>query len=133
MWSGLLAIVLAAADPSVYDDDRDIHYEGTSDNGVDQFQGIAFAEATTGNNRFAPPKPYFPPSGSVVDATKPGPACPQVSIALVPYMSNATDQGEDCLNLRIARPADSSLYTALLPVMVYIYGGWFRKTLNHKA
>ena len=125
IWCLLLAD-LAFAGPTVHNEDKDITYHGVSDDNVDQFLGIAFAEDTGGNNRFAPPKPFIPMRGSVVDATKPGPACPQPTEAIVPFMSNVTHQSENCLNLRITRPAELNLNENPLPVMVYIYGGLSR-------
>ena len=112
-----------AAGPLVTSKNTKISYKGTFGNGVEQFQNIRFAEDIKGPNRFAPPKPYLPPPGSKVRATERGAACPQATIGAVPPMTDVLHQSEDCLNLRIARPADSKLYEKPLPVMVYIYGG----------
>ncbi|KAG8534387.1 uncharacterized protein KY384_001232 [Bacidia gigantensis] len=122
-WQLFYTIALVSADPLVHDHNKQVTYQGTTDNGVDQFQGIPFAEDTSGHNRFAAPKPFYPPAGSTIHATNAGPACPQPSEAIVPFMSHITYQSEDCLNLRIARPADATHYREPLPVMVYIYGG----------
>ena len=113
----------AAAGPVVINEKTKISYQGTSEDGVEQFRNIRFAEDTSGPNRFAPPKPFLPPPGSKVKATERGAACPQASGGAVPPMTDVLKQSEDCLNLRIARPADSKLYEKPLPVMVYIYGG----------
>ena len=119
----LLVGIAVAARPLVTHKSTGVSYEGTSDHGVEQFQNIRFAEDTSGPNRFAPPKPYLYPSGSIVKATEQGAACPQASKGCVPPMSDVPNQSEDCLNLRIARPANPELLKKPLPVMVYIYGG----------
>jgi carboxylesterase type B len=104
-----------------------VGYRGiTRDNGIEAFLGIRYAQDTGGENRFKPPRLYVPPTGSIIDATQPGLACPQLlgqrnaPLALV----NITEVSEDCLNLNIVRPAldDSS---EKLPVMVWIHGGSF--------
>jgi carboxylesterase type B len=120
-------LATAAGAPFVTNEATSISYQGTSANGVDQFQGIFFAEDTSGANRFAPPKPYSPPHGTVVDATRPGAACPQQTPGVVPFMSDVPYQSENCLNLRIARPA-VLIGQNPLPVMVYLYGGELRQS-----
>ncbi len=122
-WTASLLATLARAAPFVTNKATSISYQGTSADGVDQFQGISFGEDTSGANRFAPPKPYLPPHGTVVQATARGAACPQARKGVVPPMSDVEYQSEDCLNLRIARPAAISRSRGPLPVMVYIYGG----------
>lgn len=112
---------LAAADPLVTNKETDISYQGTSADGVEQFQGIFFGKDTSGPNRFTPPKVYYPPAGTTVDATKPGAACPQPSKGIVPCMSDVKLQSENCLSLRIARPEGKG--GKPMPVMVYLYGG----------
>lgn len=123
IWLALWLVSRTSCEPKVIDTLARITYEGTSANGVDQFQGIRFAEDTSGKNRFAPPKPYHPEPDSTVQASEPGQACPQPEKGCVPFMVDVPYQGEDCLNLRIARPAEPGLYEKPLPVMVYIYGG----------
>lgn len=122
-WPALLLSSLVAAGPLVVNEVTKVSYKGTTGDGVEQFQGIKFGEDTSGVNRFVPPKPYSPAAGSEVDATGEGPSCPQATPGCVPFMSDIPYQSEDCLNLRIARPADPSLWEKPLPVMVYIYGG----------
>ena len=100
-----------------------VSYEGISSRGVDQFLNIRFGEDTGGPNRFTAAKPFRLPPRSKVKATKRGDACPQAIQGIIPPMTDVVSQSEDCLNLRIARPADEKLYTKPLPVMVYIYGG----------
>ncbi|TVY91626.1 Secreted lipase [Lachnellula willkommii] len=98
--------------------------KGTLANNVESFLNIRVGASTAGSNRFAPPKAYTYPPGSVIDATQPGAACPQQMVPLesFPIFDNVTNISEDCLTLRVDRPANTSS-TAKLPVMVYIYGG----------
>ena len=115
--------------PYVTSERTDVTYYGTSANGVDQFQNIFYAEDTSGANRFAPPLPYMPPPGTIVDATTSGAACPQgVGPGPFPFVSAVTNVSENCLSLRIARPA-SIHASGKLPVMVWIHGGMIRITL----
>lgn len=101
-----------------------VRFEGSSSNSVESFLNIRFGQDTGGINRFAPPKPYNYPTGSVVNATQSGVACPQqkVPVGGISVFDNVTHISEDCLTLRVDRPANTSS-TAKLPVMVYIYGG----------
>lgn len=120
----LAAVCMGAVDPpKVVNKYNDITYLGTSSDGVEQFQNIRFAEDTSGANRFEPPKPFYYPAGTTVQATEKGASCPQATAGAIPAMNDIPYQSEDCLNLRIARPAAPS--KKLLPVMVYIYGGGF--------
>lgn len=129
IWSAPLLATLIAAHPFVTNEVNSVSYQGTSSDGVDQFQGIFFAEDTSGANRFVPPKPYLPPHGTVVQATAPGAACPQATPAIVTFMSEVDNQSENCLSLRIARPANLSEGQRPLPVMVYLYGGKLDRSL----
>ena len=120
----LSCLQLATAIPFVTNSITGVSYHGTSAIGVEQFQNIAYAEDTSGANRFAPPVPYLPTRGSTVQAQASGAACPQPSLPfpIYPFASIVDDTSEDCLNLRIARPANSSSVKPL-PVMVWIFGG----------
>ncbi|PVI00996.1 alpha/beta-hydrolase [Periconia macrospinosa] len=95
-----------------------ITYEGTLLGQIEHFQNIKFADA----RRFAPPENYTPQEGSLIDASSPGPACPQIKDALPPFFAETPDISEDCLNLRIARPVGITK-DSKLPVVVHIYGG----------
>lgn len=101
-----------------------VTFKGTTAHDVESFLNIKFGADTAGENRFAPPRPYTYPSGSKVDASHPGVACPQPRVPLQGFtlFDNVTDVSEDCLTLRIDRPAGTS-DNAKLPVMAYIYGG----------
>lgn len=82
---------------------------------VDAYLGIPFAHPPTGAHRWAAPAP--PPSWSGVrSATTFGAACPQNAPAGV-----TIDADEDCLTLNVWTPDP----TAKLPVMVFLYGGFF--------
>ena len=129
MWTPkILLIVLwlqtAAPTPFVTNSHTGVSYQGTSADGVEQFQSIFYAEDTSGANRFAPPVPYLPMRGSTIQATAGGDACPQLETgnANYPFDSPHRNLSEDCLSLRIARPANRTSDKSL-PVMVYFYGG----------
>ena len=120
---GLRAVAVAAS-PIVLNANTGISYQGSSAGGVEQFQNIFYAKDTSGINRFAPPVPYLPTRGSTVNATASGVACPQPSqrFFIYPFGSEIPNQSENCLSLRIARPAHHNS-TKSLPVMVWLYGG----------
>ena len=67
---------IAYTAPNVTNPRTGVSYRGTIADGVEHFQNIFYAEDTSGLNRFAPPVPYTPPSGSIVDATASGAVCP---------------------------------------------------------
>ena len=82
---------------------------------VRAYLGIPFAAAPVGDRRWRPPVP--PEAWSTPrDATRVGPACPQVNVP--PYAT--TD--EDCLTLNVWVPPGGA---ARKPVMVWIPGGAF--------
>lgn len=109
---------------STVDGTDQVRYLGTSANNIESFLNIRFGQSTGGSNRFAAPKPYTYPHGSIVNATQPGAACPQQKVPIqgLPVFDNVTHISEDCLTLRVDRPANTSR-TAKLPVMAFIYGG----------
>ncbi|KAI9645901.1 hypothetical protein NHQ30_005338 [Ciborinia camelliae] len=99
-------------------------YHGALSGSVEHFHNVKFAEDTSGENRFAPPKPFTPAPGAVIDASLPGPACPQLKDAMPPFFSQIDEVSEDCLNLHIARPANLDISSSShLPVIVWIHGG----------
>ncbi|KAJ6171390.1 hypothetical protein N7470_000457 [Penicillium chermesinum] len=99
-----------------------VHIQGTSAHGVESFLNIRFGQSTAGRNRFAAPKPFEYPAGTLVNATSAGAACPQQRDPGFILFDNVTTVSEDCLTLRVDRPAHTNS-TAKLPVMVWIYGG----------
>ncbi|EKG17208.1 Carboxylesterase type B [Macrophomina phaseolina MS6] len=117
------AAIATASPPTAVDTKHNITYHGLTENAVDKFLNIPYAQDTSGARRFAPPLPYvFPPNVTHYDASAAGPVCPQPAAPDFAYMSEAAEQSEDCLRLKIARPAGTEAGSGL-PVMVYIYGG----------
>jgi carboxylesterase type B len=105
----------------VADSSKDIKYIGFERNGIELFLNIKYGQDTGGENRFKPPRPYYPEPGSTIEALSAGPACPQsLGTWNQPLtLLNVTEISEDCLNLNVARPKDAKN----LPVMVWIHGG----------
>jgi len=101
-----------------------VTYKGHYRNGIEFYQNIKYGEDTGGAYRFKPPRPYTPKPGSVIEATSPGPACPQqLGQWILPLaIENITAVSEDCLSLNIARPKGTKS-GAKLPVMIWIHGG----------
>ncbi|KAF1927329.1 para-nitrobenzyl esterase [Didymella exigua CBS 183.55] len=131
MKTGVFASVLGsigAAAHAFHVDDAScgVTYRGIERDGLQHFYGIRYGQDTSGENRFKPPRLYVPTPGSVVDATKPGIACPQPLGNASPPLSegNVTEVSEDCLNLNIIRPKlNATRSHGKLPVMVWIHGG----------
>jgi carboxylesterase type B len=109
---------------SVTDPSNQVTYNGKSSNNVESFLNIRFGQDTGGANRFLHPKPFSYPNGTMVDASAPGAACPQQKVPVPGFnaFDNVTTASEDCLTLRIDRPAGTSA-SDKLPVLVWIYGG----------
>lgn len=118
----VLLIPAGTTEPVVQLQKGYITYQGTSRGSVEHFHNLKYAHDTSGSRRFAPPEPYVPPEGSHLDATSPGPACPQPKAAAPPVFAETPDVSEDCLNLRIARPLGTAAGDKL-PVVVHIYTG----------
>jgi para-nitrobenzyl esterase len=92
---------------------------GRQDATVLRFAGIRYGMA----DRFARPRPV-PAGGEAVDATVPGPICPQGPSRLAPALGQQTDepqQSEDCLFLSVTTPS----LQGSRPVMVWLHGGAF--------
>lgn len=109
------------------------HITGAVNDGIYAFKGIPFAAPISGENRWLPPQPVTPWSGTK-DATSYGEICPQPP-ALNKWLAGSAGkkyletidatgpQGDDCLNLNIwTSSLDGG---AKLPVMVWIHGGAF--------
>ncbi|HEY8527242.1 MAG TPA: carboxylesterase/lipase family protein [Acidimicrobiales bacterium] len=98
--------------------------QGLEKSGVLQFRGVPYARA----ERFKPARPPEPWS-DVRDATRFGPAAPQVPGPLE-TMVGGRDQpsDEDCLVLNVYTPAADD---AARPVMVWIHGGGFVSGSGH--
>ena len=114
------SLILPRVQPAV--SVANVTFNGRATEGVETFFNIRFGQDTGGENRFASPKPFTYDRDAVVDASRPGAACPQAKVPLPGFsvFDNVTNVSEDCLNLRVERPAQVS---GKLPVMVYIYGG----------
>ncbi|WP_345221219.1 carboxylesterase family protein [Hymenobacter koreensis] len=94
---------------------------GQRDGAVVRASGIRYARAA----RFQPPVDE-PASEVPLQATAPGPVCPQVvdsllSQALGPALAGRT-YDEDCLRLTVTTPADAQSQDNL-PVIVWVHGG----------
>ncbi|KAJ9606016.1 hypothetical protein H2200_009865 [Cladophialophora chaetospira] len=113
-----------ASAPSVTDSSTHIIYRGKSANNVESFLNIRFGQHTGGANRFLHPKPFSYPDSTVVDASAPGAACPQQKQPVPGFdvFDNVTNVSEDCLTLRVDRPAGTGAGDKL-PVFVWIFGG----------
>ncbi|KAI1767028.1 sterol esterase [Hypoxylon sp. FL1150] len=104
---------------------------------VENFGGIPFAEAPEGSLRLKPPQRLNTSLGTF-DATGIGPSCPQMFFSTegdlltsvlgtlldTPLFQTVTDQKEDCLTMRVQRPAGTTS-DAKLPVLFWIFGGAF--------
>ncbi|KAI0399411.1 hypothetical protein F4802DRAFT_589597 [Xylaria palmicola] len=76
-----------------------ITYRGVLRDSVEEFYNIKFAHDTSGSQQFAPPKPYTPLPDIEIDATIPGPACPQTRASIPPFFAETPNQSEDCREL----------------------------------
>ncbi|KAH8590947.1 Alpha/Beta hydrolase protein [Bisporella sp. PMI_857] len=101
-----------------------VTYRGGVLDSIEHFGNIKYAHDTSGARRFSPPESFTPVSGTEVDASARGPACPQVQWAMPPFFDIEPEISEDCLNLRIARPENVDITSeSKLPVVVWIHGG----------
>lgn len=89
---------------------------GTSADGVTSYQGIPYAAAPVGELRWQPPQPHQP-WHDTLPATQSVKSCPTPGVA-------AADTSEDCLYLKIQKPADAK-DGEQLPVMYEFHGGGF--------
>ena len=95
--------------------------EGTLDSGINAFKGIPYAAAPVGNLRWREPQPAANWTG-VRKTNKFGPRAMQAPIfGDMGFRSDG--MSEDCLYLNVWAPAKRE--KALLPVLVYFYGGGF--------
>ncbi|VUC29770.1 unnamed protein product [Clonostachys rosea] len=113
---------------------------GFSNNSIDTFQGIPYADPPIGELRFKTPRPLSSPFG-IFNANSTPRSCPPHPIVTDPnifkllppplsdavngYFHTPTIVSEDCLNLAVQRPS-STASNAKLPVLVWIYGGSFQ-------
>ncbi|EMR72803.1 putative sterol esterase precursor protein [Eutypa lata UCREL1] len=144
--SGFSGLVAAAPAPTHVLEDRVVKTTvttpqgtivGSSVLGVESFAGIPFAEAPVGSLRLKPPQRLNSSLGDF-DATGLGPSCPQMffstegdllssvlgNLINTPLFQTVTGQTEDCLTMRVQRPAGTKA-DAKLPVLFWIFGGAF--------
>jgi hypothetical protein len=119
----IMQVQCMLANAATVDDVKNkVRYHGTSVLGVEHYQNIKYAHDTSGDGRFSPPISYKSPPSSEVAATSPSVACPQSKAALPPFFAETDEISEDCLTLRIVRPA-GTISSNRLPVVVWIHGG----------
>ncbi|KAH0829532.1 Lipase 2 [Fonsecaea pedrosoi] len=120
-----VSIIAAQSTVTVRDNAHNLTYVGFTFAGTEQFQGINFGQDTSGANRFKPPKAFTYSTGTTIQATAAGAACPQNTIlsflGAISENPGVFNVSEDCLNLEIVRPAGTK-QDANLPVMVWISG-----------
>ncbi len=91
---------------------------GVDPGNVRVWKGIRYAAPPVGELRFRAPRPPQPWT-TVVDASRFGPVCPQLTLPVVPLDLGAP-QDEDCLSLNVWSP---KLPGDRKPVMVWVHGG----------
>jgi para-nitrobenzyl esterase len=94
--------------------------QGRTRHGIAEHRGIPFASDPTGNLRFAAPAPH-PGWTGVLDATRPGPACPQPPSRLHALMGEPVSTFDEagCLTVNVWTPD----VRASLPVLFWMHGG----------
>jgi carboxylesterase type B len=115
---------LSSSTVTVVDSTRNVTFVGAPVQGTEVFQGINYGQDTSGNNRFKPPRAFTYPVGSTIQATAAGAACPQNTAPAflgISEPAGVNNISEDCLNLKIVRPAGTKA-NANLPVLVWVIG-----------
>ncbi len=95
--------------------------KGYSENNLQIFKGIPYAEAPIGDLRFSPPQAKKPWNG-VLETIEFGPCAFQGYTPLENFTGKLQPESEDCLTLNIWTPA---IDTKKRPVMFWIHGGSF--------
>lgn len=85
-----------------------------SDNGVEKFLGLPYAEPPIGDRRLRQAEPLTESFGTF-EADKFGSSCISVD--------DQGAQSEDCLTMNIWRPTAAGSGNESLPVLVWLYGG----------
>ncbi|WP_456294800.1 carboxylesterase family protein [Vibrio sp. AK197] len=111
----------SGATPSPITETESGQVQGITQEGINIYRGIPFAEPPIGSLRWHAPQPKMPWPG-IYQATEFSHDCMQK-----PFPSDAaplgTEPDEDCLGLNVWAPKSST--EKPLPVMVWIYGGGF--------
>lgn len=95
---------------------------GIEKNGISRFSAIPFAQAPIGPLRFACPVPTH--WSGTLDATRPGPVCPQRPSRLEDVMGPfQASQNEDCLHLTVWTPRADNQQR---PVLIWLHGGAYQ-------
>jgi len=89
--------------------------QGVATGGADEYLGIPYAKPPVGALRWHEPEAPAPWSG-VLDASKPGPDCPQATGG-----DSDGSLSENCLYLNVYSPAATK--AKKLPVIVFLHGG----------
>ncbi|PVH75488.1 carboxylesterase, partial [Cadophora sp. DSE1049] len=103
---------------------------------VSEFLGIPYANPPVANLRWAPPQPYSPLNGTIINATSIPPSCYQYSTNnptllteelpdFVVGSAGNTGFSEDCLTVSVYAPAKAARNGSNLPVVIWVYGGGF--------
>lgn len=87
---------------------------------VNEYRGIPYALAPTGDRRWALPEPVTTLGSGVFQAYNFGPACPQQAR----FNLTEASTNEDCLSVNVSVPAGTKA-TDNLPVFIWIHGGAF--------
>lgn len=102
------------------------------DASLNVYLGIPFAEPPLGKLRFRPPRPRSPWYPSVYRALRFAPECHQSELFAGAPDESHPPRDEDCLYLNVWQPlaaqkaaSEATGHDALLPVMIWIYGGAF--------
>ena len=96
---------------------------GFNYNNYKAFIDIPYGQSTAGPNRWKQPLPY-PPWKDTLDATVTKDGCAGANSGGDPVGPDSQSYSEDCLNLRIWVPSNTT-NTSLLPVAVWLHGGGF--------
>lgn len=113
-WLAVLSVAVnGQIHPSVTIPNGTITGVGDTENGVQSFLGIPYAQPPVGKLRLQHAVPLNASFGTL-NANAFGPAC---------YGEGNPNPSEDCLTLNIWRPSNTSVKPDKLPVLVWLYGG----------
>ena len=110
----------AASDPTIVSLANG-KYQGQHRENFIAYEGIPYAEAPIGKNRFEPPKPYIETWDDIREAKKYGPKCMQWN-HIAPLNHRLLGE-EDCLFLNVFVPDTVLKSDENVPVAFHIHGG----------